>query len=101
MLKMNSKNKLNDSNPKSCKIELKMNMNNLDEQNLFKLEDESVSTLREITKLFQAAQSYTEKEVNQILKEVYDDHITLRRFLIEYGFLERKPDGSQYWKKKL
>jgi len=22
-----------------------------------------------------------------------------RRYLIEYGFLERKPDGSQYWLK--
>jgi hypothetical protein len=30
---------------------------------------------------------------------VYDDYVTVRRYLIEYGFLDRKDDGSQYWLK--
>lgn len=39
------------------------------------------------------------KEFNEIIKTAYYDYVTVRRFLIEYGFLDRKPDGSQYWLK--
>lgn len=55
--------------------------------------------LREIAKRFKSGQIYSEKEVNEILKTAYHDYVTLRRYMIEYGFLERKPDGSQYWLK--
>ncbi|HSR04836.1 MAG TPA: DUF2087 domain-containing protein [Proteiniclasticum sp.] len=30
---------------------------------------------------------------------IYDDHVLLRRYLIEYGFLDRTPDGSIYIRK--
>jgi len=60
-------------------------------------EKHKLVVLQEIVKRFQGEQTYTEKEVNQILKLVYPDFVTLRRYLIEYGFLDRKPDGSQYW----
>jgi len=56
--------------------------------------------LGEITKRFEAEKLYTEKEVNEILKTAHDDFVTLRRYLIEYGFMDRKPDGSQYWLKE-
>lgn len=56
--------------------------------------------LREISKRFASGTYYTEKEINEILKPVFDDYVTLRRYLIEYGFLDRKPDGSQYWVKE-
>lgn len=56
--------------------------------------------LREIKKRFEKERTYTEKEVNTILKGVYDDYVTLRRYLIEYGFLDRKQDCSQYWLKE-
>lgn len=56
--------------------------------------------LREIAKRFQSGRIYNEKEVNGILKAVFEDYVTLRRYLIEYGFLDRKSDGSQYWLKK-
>lgn len=56
--------------------------------------------LREIAKRFDDDQIYREKEVNAILRAVHHDHVTLRRYLIEYGFLDRKPDGSEYWLKK-
>jgi hypothetical protein len=49
---------------------------------------------------FENERKYEEKEINQILGAVYHDHVLLRRYLIEYGFLDRKPDGSQYWLKK-
>ncbi|OPY55820.1 MAG: hypothetical protein A4E55_02408 [Pelotomaculum sp. PtaU1.Bin035] len=55
--------------------------------------------LRELAKKFEAKKFYKEKEVNEILKTAYDDFTTLRRYLIEYGFLGRKPDGSRYWLK--
>lgn len=57
-----------------------------------------IVVLQEMAKRFQNNRIYNEKEVNQILKEVYeDDHVTIRRYLIEYGFLDRKADGSRYW----
>lgn len=60
-------------------------------------EKNKIVVLQEIVKRFQNEQTYTEKEINQILKLVYHDFATLRRYLIEYGFLDRTPDGSQYW----
>ena len=60
-------------------------------------EKQKLVVLQEIAKRFQGKRTYTEKEINQILKFVYHDFATLRRYLIEYGFLDRTPDGSQYW----
>lgn len=60
-------------------------------------EKNKIVVLQEIVKRFQNEQTYTEKEINQILKLVHHDFATLRRYLIEYGFLDRTPDGSQYW----
>ena len=56
--------------------------------------------LREIAKRFGAQRIYHEKEVNEILKTVYADYVTLRRQMIEYGFMDRKSDGSEYWLKE-
>ena len=56
--------------------------------------------LREIAKRFGAQRIYHEKEVNEILKAVYADYVTLRRQMIEYGFMDRKSDGSEYWLKE-
>lgn len=56
--------------------------------------------LREIAKRFENNRFYSEKEVNEVLKTAYEDFVTLRRYMIEYGFLERKADGSQYWLKE-
>jgi len=50
--------------------------------------------LREIARHFNTGETYTEKEVNRILQPIYHDFATVRRYLIEYGFLDRKPDGS-------
>ena len=60
-------------------------------------EKHKLIVLQEIVKRFQSEQTYTEKEINQILKAVYHDFATLRRYLVEYNFLDRTPDGSQYW----
>lgn len=63
-------------------------------------EKQRLIVLREIAKQLNADQFYTEKELNQILEAIYEDYVLIRRYLIEYGFLDRKTDGSQYWVKK-
>ncbi|WP_028402641.1 DUF2087 domain-containing protein [Ectobacillus panaciterrae] len=62
-------------------------------------EKQKLVVLREIAKRLTSERTYEEKEINQILKAVYHDYVILRRYLIEYGFLDRKSDGSQYWLK--
>ena len=47
--------------------------------------------------LFEDNKHYSEPEVNEILKEVYDDFVSVRRYLIEYKFLDRTLNGSDYW----
>ena len=53
--------------------------------------------LRQLLTRFTSGREYTEKEVNSILREAFHDHVTLRRNFVEYGFMERLPDGSKYW----
>lgn len=62
-----------------------------------KREKHRLVVLEEMTKRFERERIYTEKEINQILEDVYHDYVMLRRYLIDYGLLDRKPDGSQYW----
>uniref|UniRef100_UPI00406D2F2F DUF2087 domain-containing protein n=1 Tax=Metasolibacillus sp. FSL H7-0170 TaxID=2921431 RepID=UPI00406D2F2F len=56
--------------------------------------------LQHILQRFTIGKVYTEKEVNMILKSVHEDFVTLRRYLIEYGFMDRNTDGSSYWVKE-
>ncbi len=48
---------------------------------------------------FETARVYTEKEVNAVIDawHTFGDYFVLRRLLIDYGLLERIPDGSRYW----
>lgn len=62
-------------------------------------EKKKVVVLTKIAEQFEKGRIYTGKETDQILREIYDDYVTLRRYLIEYGFMDRKADGSQYWLK--
>lgn len=47
---------------------------------------------------FEARRTYTEKDVNEILKRAnaFGDHVTLRRELVNHHLLERKSDCSEY-----
>jgi hypothetical protein len=49
---------------------------------------------------FEPRRVYTEKEVNAVLKEAntFDDHVILRRELIDHRLMTRKSDGSEYQK---
>ncbi|MBP2242733.1 hypothetical protein J2Z40_003313 [Cytobacillus eiseniae] len=63
-------------------------------------EKQRLVVLRAIIKRFTPEKVYGEKEVNELLNTAYDDYVLVRRYLIEYGFLDRKVDGSKYWLKK-
>ena len=54
----------------------------------------------ELIKLFKKDILYSEKEVNDVLKNVYDDFAIIRRYLIDYKLLERSVDGEAYWVNK-
>jgi hypothetical protein len=64
-----------------------------------KKQKRKAAILRQLIKRFDAGREYSEKEVNEILGEAHPDYVTLRRYLIDYGLLEREEDGSQYWVK--
>jgi DNA-binding HxlR family transcriptional regulator len=54
--------------------------------------------LRWMARLFQPDTLYTEKEVNDLLKSVHPtDPVTLRRGLVDMGYLRRERGGGQYW----
>jgi hypothetical protein len=56
--------------------------------------------LKIICKILDGFQMYSENELNEILKEIYPDFVTLRRGLIDYKLLLREKDGSKYWVNK-
>ncbi|MNU56114.1 hypothetical protein D3C71_452020 [compost metagenome] len=60
-------------------------------------EKQKLIILNELSKRFEPERVYTEKEVNEILSVAFEDYALLRRYLIEYGFMNRQPDGSEYW----
>jgi len=41
---------------------------------------------------------YSEKEVNAILNHYHPDSTTLRRHLVDFGYLGRERNGSRYWR---
>lgn len=56
-----------------------------------------VFVLEEIAKVFEPGVRYTEREVDAILKNIYEyDHCTLRRYLVDLKFMQRS-EGI-YWK---
>jgi DNA-binding transcriptional ArsR family regulator len=53
--------------------------------------------LDELARRFEPNRTYTEREVNAIIKELYErDYTSLRRMLVDYYFLNR--DRSVYWR---
>lgn len=55
--------------------------------------------LRWLATLFEPQRLYKEKEVNEIIKSVYsEDFVSLRRDLIDMGYLRREMGGGKYWR---
>jgi hypothetical protein len=58
-----------------------------------------VAILDEVSLRFDFDRQYSEQDVNVILADIYEkDFVTLRRYLVDYGYLARTRDGSTYWK---
>lgn len=55
--------------------------------------------LARIAEEFEAGKKYSEQEVTELLKNIYCDHVALRRSLVDYGFLDRTSKGDAYWLK--
>lgn len=54
--------------------------------------------LRWLATLFEPERTYSEVEVNETIKKAYErDYVTLRRHLVDYGYLRRERGGGQYW----
>jgi hypothetical protein len=54
--------------------------------------------LRWLATLFHPGALYSEAEVNNIIKNVYEeDFVSLRRDLIDMGYLRRERGGGKYW----
>lgn len=62
-------------------------------------EKKKIIILKKICEQFERGRKYSEKELNSIIKDIYEDFATIRRYLIEYGFMERTNDCKEYWLK--
>ena len=63
-------------------------------------EKRKLAILTNLAHRFVPGVRYTEKELTEILKTANVDHATLRRYLIEYGFMDRERNCSAYWLKE-
>ncbi len=60
-------------------------------------EKEKLVILVRLAERFASGRLYSQKEVDAILAVADPDYAALRRYLVDYRFLEREPDGSAYW----
>ena len=65
--------------------------------NLPRSEKKKIILLQYLLQRFQKNKRYTEKEVNEIIKPIHEDFAALRRYLIQYGFMSREDNCSDYW----
>ena len=56
-------------------------------------------TLCIISEIIEPNRAYSEKELNEVLKDIYPDFVTLRRGLIDYRIMDRDTYGKEYRKK--
>lgn len=54
--------------------------------------------IQHVAKAFEESRRYSEREVNEILRRFSDDTATLRRSLVELGFMGREGGGGAYWR---
>ena len=108
------KEKLEDAHKTAKNIDDRYNITDSEKENVIKnymnenggiktypsKEKKKIIVLAEVAKNFKLGKKYSEKEINRVLKRIYDDYVTIRRALIEYGFIERSKDCSSYWVKE-
>lgn len=62
-------------------------------------EEKRKALLPRFADLFEPNKEYTEAEVKEIIRLIYEDDATIRRYLVDYGYLGRNDEGSKYYKK--
>ena len=63
-----------------------------------KKEKKRIILIQKLAENFTSEKQYSEKEINEIISMMFEDYVTIRRYLIEYGILGRTVDGRTYWK---
>lgn len=63
-----------------------------------KKEKAKYSILEYISNTYFKEGSYTEKEINEIIKTFYPDFALIRRYLVDYKFISREKDCTKYFK---
>jgi DNA-binding HxlR family transcriptional regulator len=58
---------------------------------------ELLVVLRWLATRFERGTRYSEKDVNAIIKAHHDDYVSLRRDLVDVGYLRREIGGGRYW----
>lgn len=53
--------------------------------------------LDQVAQAFEPGRRYPEAAVDEILRQVFDDHCTLRRYLVDEQFMSRTAHGV-YWR---
>jgi len=64
-----------------------------------KQEKKYMVLLKYVFLAFETGRTYTGVEVDEIIKRYHEDSASLRRSMIEYRWMERSKDGTQYWVK--
>ncbi len=65
--------------------------------NIPRSEKKKIIILQYLVQKFERNKKYTEVEVNEVIKQMNEDFASLRRYLIQYGFMARENNGSIYW----
>lgn len=58
------------------------------------------AVLRYVAKAFKSGKRYSEKQVNEILKNYHADTASLRRELVGSGIMKREGGGGDYWREE-
>jgi DNA-binding HxlR family transcriptional regulator len=58
------------------------------------------AVLRHVAKAFKPGKRYSEKQVNEILKNFHADTASLRRELVGSGIMKREGGGGDYWREE-
>ena len=67
-------------------------------QKIPKKEKDNIELFNYIANLtFEKNVQYTEKEINEKLKNFYIDYAILRRYMVDYKILSRTRDCKTYW----
>lgn len=57
-----------------------------------------IAILEYVCQAFEVGRLYSEKEVSVKLNHFYSDTTSLRRYLVDYGYMGRESNGTSYWR---